>query len=206
MSYTSLASQKSIETTAAALKKHGLADVIVVENGAEALEKIKEMIPAGVSVMNGSSRTLEQIGFTEYFNSKEHPWRNIHAEVTAENDDAKRAQLRREAVLSDYYLGSVHALSETGEFIVASNTGSQLAHVVYTSPNLIFVVGTHKIVPSLDEGLKRLEEHVIPLEDENMQQKYGMNTVLSKIVIFKRETAMMGRNVKMILVKEQVGF
>lgn len=206
MTYTALASQESIQKTADALKQHGLKEVAVVKDGAAALEKIKEWIPEGASVMNGSSRTLEQIGYQEYLASGEHAWKDLHAEITAENDEAKRAQLRKEAVLSDYYLGSVHALSETGEFIVASNTGSQLPHVVFTSPNLIFVVGTQKIVPSLAEAMKRLEEHVIPLENENMQQKYGMDTMLSKIVIFKRESPMMGRTVRMILVEEQLGF
>lgn len=34
----------------------------MVENGTEALEKIKALVPARASVMNGASVTLEQIG------------------------------------------------------------------------------------------------------------------------------------------------
>jgi hypothetical protein len=114
--------------------------------------------------------------------------------------------LRKQAVLSDYYLGSVHALAETGEFIIASNSGSQLPHIVFTSPNLIFVVGTQKIVPTLADAMKRLEEHVIPLEDKHMMVAYGAHTMDSKIVIFKHENPMMGRKVRMILVNEKLGF
>ena len=156
--------------------------------------------------MNGSSVTLEQIGFVDYLKSGTHPWNNLHTGILAEKDPAKQGELRKQAVLSDYYLGSVHALSETGEFIIASNSGSQLPHIVFTSPNIIFVVSTQKIVPSLADGIKRLEEYVVPLEDKHMQELYGVGTAISKMVIFKREKPGSGRTVKMILVEEKLGF
>ena len=99
-----------------------------------------------------------------------------------------------------------HALTEKGEFIIASNTGSQLPHIVFTSPNLIFVVSTKKIVPTLTDAITRLEDHVLPLEDKSIMDKFNIHTMLSKIVIFKRENPMMGRKVRMILVNEDLGF
>lgn len=114
--------------------------------------------------------------------------------------------MRKQALLADYYLGSVHALVENGEFVIASNTGSQLPHVVYSSPNLIFVVGTQKIVPNLDEAMKRLEKYVIPLENEHMKKLYGMGTALNKLLIFKGESAYLGRKIRIILVNKQLGF
>jgi hypothetical protein len=109
-------------------------------------------------------------------------------------------------LLADYYLGSVHAVTQEGEFIVASNTGSQLPHIAYSSSNIILVVGTQKIVANLEEGMRRLKEYVIPLEDENMRGKYGMGTQLNKILIVKGENPMTGRRISMILVKEKLGF
>jgi len=205
MNYTTLASTETITKTTQALQEHGV-EPLVVETGAEALEKIKELIPPGASIMNGSSRTLEQIGFVDYLKSGAHPWNNLHAGILKEKDPAAQAKMRRQAVLSDYYLGSVHGLSETGEFVVASNTGTQLPHIVYTSPNLIFVVGAQKIVLSLAAALARMEEYVFPLEDARMKEAHGMGTAISKIVIFKRENPRMGRTVRLILVKEQLGF
>ncbi|MBI4090400.1 MAG: lactate utilization protein, partial [Candidatus Komeilibacteria bacterium] len=171
MDYNQLATQEAIDATLAALVEKGFA-VFVVNTGAEALAKIKEFIPAGASVMNGSSVTLEQIGYIDYLKSGDHGWVNPKEAVLAEKDPAKQALLRRQALTSDYYLGSVHALAENGEFVIGSNTGSQMPHVVYSSPNLIFVVSTKKIVPTLADAMKRLEEHVVPLEDEHMQQLY----------------------------------
>ena len=205
MNYKTLATKTSIDKTIAGLQSKNI-EAIFVENSASAFEKIKELIPAGASVMNGASKTLEQIGFVEYLKSAKHPWHNLHANILAETDKTKQGELRRQSVLSDYYLGSVHGLAETGEFIIASNTGSQLPHIVFTSPNLIFVVGAQKIVPTLPDAFKRLEEHVIPLEDESMRAKYDVGTFPSKIVVFKRENPFVGRKVRMILVRESLGF
>jgi hypothetical protein len=205
MNYNSLATKEAVAKTAEALKVNGI-EPIVVKTGEDALAKIKELIPQGASVMNGASKTLEEIGFVDYLKSDTHGWNNLHKAIVSEKDKAKQGELRRQSELSDYYLGSVHAVTQSGEFIVASNTGSQLPHVVFTSPNLIFVVSTQKIVAGMADAMKRLEEYVVPLEDQHMRDLYGMGTQISKIVVFKKENPMMGRKVRMILVEEKLGF
>lgn len=205
MNYDKLATKESVEKTIKALGSKNI-EAVIVNNGAEALEKIKEFIPQGSSVMNGASVTLEQIGFVDYLAAGKHGWNNLHDNILAEKDKTRQAVLRKQAVLSDYYLGSVHALAETGEFVIASASGSQLPHIVFTSQNLIFVVSTKKIMPTLADAMNRLEEYVVPLEDKHMQEKYGMGTSLNKIVTFKNENPMSGRKVRMILVNENLGF
>lgn len=205
MNYDQLASQQSIDKTIAALAERNV-EAIAVEDRAAAMEKVKAFIPKGASVMNGSSRTLEEIGYVDYLKSDQHGWNNLHEAILAEQDKEKQAVLRKQSVISDYYLGSVHALAETGEMVIASNTGSQLPHVVYTSPNIIFVVGIQKIVPTLPDALKRLEEYVVPLEDQRMMQAYGAHTNQSKTLIFRYESPFNGRKIRMILVKEKLGF
>ena len=205
MDYTALASKEIIDRTVLALTARHV-EAVVVKNGAEALEKIKSFIPQGASVMNGASVTLEQIGFVDYLKSGAHGWNNLHEGIVAEKDPAKQSALRKQAVLSDYYLGSVQALAETGEFIIASNTGSQLSHIVFTSPNLIFVVSTKKIVPTFAEAMKRLDDYIIPLEGKHMMEKYGVGTAANKIVVFKGENPKLGRKVRTILVEENLGF
>lgn len=205
MSYDTIADNNSITKTITALKEKGIA-AEMVQTRAEALAKIKTLIPDGASVMNGASVTLEEVGFVDHLKEGKHGWNNLHEAILAEKDPAKQSALRRQSVLSDYYLGSVHALAETGELIIASNTASQLPHVVFTSPNIIFVVGAQKIVPTLDEAMKRLREYVVPLEDKHMQDLYGFNTALNKIVIWNGESPMNKRKVHMILVNEKLGF
>lgn len=195
----------NVDNTVNALKDKGY-EVSRVKTRAEALAKIKQIIPEGASVMNGTSVTLEQIGYVDYLNSGEHKWIDLHAKVTSEPDKEKRDKLRRESVLSDYYLGSVHALVENGEFIIASNSGSQLPHIVYTSPNLIFVVSTKKIVGNLEAGMERLYKHVIPLEEKHMKDLYNIPTGANEVLIFRGEKQGPTRKVHFILVEEDLGF
>lgn len=205
MSYDTIADKSSVTKTIAALRTRGV-EAEVVETRAEALAKIKALIPAGAGVMNGASLTLEEVGFVDYLKEGKHGWNNLHEAILEEKDPVKQSALRKQSVLSDYYLGSVHALAETGELVIASNTGSQLPHIVFTSPNIIFVVGMQKIVPTLDAAMKRLMEHVLPLEDVRIEKLYGVHTAPNKVVIWNGESAMIKRNVRMILVNEKLGF
>jgi L-lactate utilization protein LutC len=203
--YTSLASQSSVEKTIQSLASH-LIDSMVVSTKDEALEAIKSMIPKGASVMNGASETLREIGFIDLLKSEDNGWNNVHTAIVAETDPVKQQQLRNDALFADYYLGSVHAIAETGEIMIASNTGSQLPHLVYTSPNIILVVGTQKIVPTLDEAFNRLKTHVVPLEDKRMMKAYNMGTQLSKILIINRASTVSKQKFKVIFVNEKLGF
>lgn len=205
MSYTLLASEETITRTSAALTAHNFIPVVVA-TAQEALAKVKELIPEGASINNGASRTLEQIGFADLLKSGEHNWNNLHETTLAETDSSKQGLLRKQHSVSDYYLGSVHAVTETGELFIASATGSQLPALAYNAQNLILVVGTQKIVPTLVEALDRLKAHILPLEEENMQQKYGMGTLHAKTLILHQEHPMMQRKVYVVLVKEELGF
>lgn len=205
MNYKTIPTKDIVEKTMDSLRKNGHLPEFF-ETKEEALERIKELIPKGVSVMNGASRTLEDIGFIEYFKGNNHGWNNLHAEILAEKDEAKQNLLRKQSVLSDFYLGSAHAVTENGEILIASNSGSQLPHVVFTSENLIFVVGTQKIVPTLSEAFSRLEKHVIPVENARMQEVAGVDTYPSKIVILNKEQEFMGRKSHILFVNEELGF
>ena len=203
--FNTLVSQESITKTVQNLTTNGF-QAEVVENRAEALEIIKALIPKGASVHNGSSITLQEVGYIDLLKSDDHEWNNLHATILAETDKEKQAKLRRESAFSDYYLGSVHALSETGEMVIASNSGSQMPHLVFTSPNIILIVGAQKITPTLAEAIQRLEEYVIPLEDERAMNAYKSHTMNSKTLILHKENPMWGRKVQIIIVKESLGF
>lgn len=202
---TTLPSSELVAATVKALTTNHF-QAAVVNTRTDALQRVKDLVPAGASVMNGSSRTLEDIGFMDYLKQGQHGWRNLHADVLAEPDMAKQGELRRRAVLSDVYLGSAHAVTQEGELLIASNTGSQLPHLAFTSPLVILVVGAEKIVPNLAAAFERLKTIVIPREDERMKTAYGIGTTHSKTLILHRENPMLRRNFHVILVNEKLGF
>lgn len=205
MAYTTLATSDTLTKTREALESHNF-HTEVVATREEALARLKELIPENASVMNGSSRTLEEIGFVEYLKEGKHGWNNLHESILKEQDPAEQSRVRRESTVSDFYLGSAHAVTETGELFFASNSGSQLPHLAFSSPNVILVVGTHKIVPTLQDIEARMKEHILPLEEVNMQQKYGVSTQWNKTLILHNENPHMGRDVRVIFVEEVLGF
>lgn len=203
--FNTLPSPVRLEKTVENLKAHGF-EPIMAHTGAEAFEKIKELIPAGASVMNGSSATLQQIGFIDYLKGGAHGWNNLHDAILAEKDPVKQALLRKQSVVSDYFLSSVQAITEDGQIVVTNATGSSFPSLSYTSQNIILVVSTKKIMTTLEDAMARIREHVFPLEDKRMKDLGADGSVLAKWLIMEREAAFMGRKVYVILVGEDLGF
>ena len=206
MNGDSLPDGKSIETAAAAVEARGIA-VEIVDTRADALERIKSIIPAGATVMTGASLTLKEIGFEDYLISKTHPWKNLKDDIVAEKDPARQTALRRQAMLADYFLGSVHAVAETGELVIASASGSQLGPYAFSASNVVWVVGVQKITKDLDDGIRRVKEYIMPHEDERMKALTGgkMGTMLGKLMIVEREAPFLGRKLTLLFVKEPTG-
>ena len=110
-----------------ALQGHGFT-VTPVEDGDRALAELQTMIPRGAEVMTGSSTTLIEIGFEDLIAGKKCGWKDLHTGITAENDDAKRAELRRKSVTADYFVSSASAITETGEIFGCDASGAGSGH------------------------------------------------------------------------------
>ncbi len=197
------ATDEVITQTKANLEAHGI-KVEVVETGVDALAKLKGLIPSGAEVMTGSSTTLHEIGFMDFIESAESKWVNVHALITAENDEQKRHDLRRKAVTSEYFLASVNAISQTGALVACDNTGSRVGAFHAAAKNLVLVASTHKITESVEAGMQRIKEYVFPLEDKRMMAAYGFGSGMSKWVVLEKEVN--PNRITLILVKEKLGF
>ncbi|OHA79722.1 MAG: hypothetical protein A2747_00220 [Candidatus Yonathbacteria bacterium RIFCSPHIGHO2_01_FULL_44_41] len=204
MDYAKIPEGSVIERVLGALKARNI-HTIVVETKEEALEEIKKLIPKGAQVMNGSSMTLNEIGFVDYLKTGEHGWDNVHKEIVNEKDLAKQARLRKESVLADYFLGSVHAITEAGQILIASASGSQIPSCAFTSDNVIWVASANKIVSDREAAFKRIEDYVFPLENKRMQGVGYPGSAIGRVLVLEREI-MPNRHLTMILVKEKLGF
>ncbi len=202
MDWNAIPSDQVIDKTVEALKKRQV-QVLVVNNRSEALAKLKEIIPAGASVMTGGSTTLDQIGFTALLKSKNHRWRNLKDAIFTEKDPAKQSELRRQAILADYYIASIQAIAQTGEVLNCDATGTRTGPYAYGPKQVIWVAGAQKIVTNLDQAFRRMWEHCVPLEDQRMKSIGYPGTTVSRILIY--EKADPGR-ITLILVKEKLGF
>ena len=200
MAYTKLASDKQIERTAKALEANGI-KVIVAANGEEAKQKLFELIPAGAEVFTGTSVTLDTLGIPAEVDQR---YDSVRVKLAKMERATQGRDMVKMGAVPEWIVGSVHAVTETGSVVIGSKTGSQLAGYAASAAHVVWVVGAQKIVPNLEEGLKRVQEYSLALEDERALKVYGMNSGLSKLLIIHRE-AMPGRTT-MILVKENLGF
>lgn len=204
MDWDTIPKDEIINQTVLALRERGVT-VFLAANAAEALKKVKEVIPPGASVMTGGSTTLDQIGFTEYLVSGKHPYRNLKEAIVAEKDPAKQGELRRQAILADYFLGSVQAITQAGQVVSVDATGTRTGPYSYGPKKLVWVASANKITADLEAALRRVNEHCVPLEDKRMKSLGFAGTTLSRILIFEREKIFPGRPT-LILVKEKLGF
>lgn len=191
-----LAADERVAKTVRALQANNI-QAIVVENGQEAKEKVLELIPAGAEVMCMSSVTLDAIGLSELDTVKK--------QLMAMDRATQGREMRKLGSAPDWTIGSVQAVTEDGQVVMASNSGSQLPAYAYGAGKVIWVVGTQKIVANLDEAFKRIYEYVLPLESERVKVAYGMDkSNVSKLLVINKEIA--PERMTVILVKEKLGF
>ena len=200
--FTQLASEDQIAKTVQALSAHGIR-AVVFESGEEARSYVLDLIPSGAEVYNSPSRTLELLGLAEDI---EHPTRfqSVRARLHSLDRVTQRNEMRKVGASPDVLVGSVHAITEQGEVMVASAVGSQLGPAASGAGAVIWVVGTQKLVHTLDEGFRRIREYSYHLENERTHQVYGQATAINKILIVNGE-AFPGR-ITIVLVKQNLGF
>ena len=196
------ANDERISRTSKALAANGI-QTLIAENGAEAKRLFFELIPEGSEVFLGASVTLETLGIKEEID-KSGKYEALRPKMFAMNRETQGREIRKLGGAPDFAAGSVQAVTEDGQVLIASNTGSQLGPYASGAGKVIWVVGSQKIVKDLNEGFRRIQEYVLPLEEEHMQQLYHMSTNVSKVLIVNREIR--PNRITMIIVKEELGF
>lgn len=204
--WTKLPPTAVIEKTVAALAANGI-EAQVVADAAEARKRVAALVPAGAEVFTQVSQTLEATGIAKELNESGR-YTSVRAALNGMNPQAQAREMRKLGAAPDVTVGSAHAVTEGGTVIVASLTGSQLPAYAYGAGTVIWVVGAQKIVKDVEEGMRRLTEHVVPLESARARKAYGLpesfSTFPSKVLLFTREVQP-GR-VKMIIVNQALGF
>lgn len=198
--YTQVASLEAVKKTKEALESNGF-KVLTLDSLQDAKEKVMELIPEQSEVFVATSVTLSEAGLDSELNESDKyiSVRNKINEIDTDDGVARR----RMGSAAEYIVGSVHAITESGEVYIASNSGSQLPGYVYGASNVIWLVGTQKLVKDHTEAMERLEEHTLPLEDERAQQAYGVHSQISKLLIYRKEPS---ERITVLLFNESVGY
>ena len=196
------ATTKAIQRTIDALASRNV-EAFIVESSEAALAKLKELVPEGSEVFVNTSETLDTIGYSEYMHGNDR-YVNLHDQMLAQPDPAAQREFRRKTTTADYFVGSVQAIAETGEIVIASSSGSQIGAYSYGARRLILVAGTQKICPSLAEAEARTRGFTLERHDRWLEDRGVAPTPIGKYMVMEHEPVV-GR-ISMLLIPENLGW
>jgi len=200
--FGTVADEASVKRTVAALEANGII-VLRAPDAAAAKRIVLDLIPDGSQVYHGASQTLDVVGIADEID-KSGRYDSLRPRIWSMDRKTQADEIRRLGAAPDVMLGSVHAVTEAGSLLAASMSGSQLGPYVSGAGRVILVVGTQKIVPDLEQGLRRINEYALRLEDARAQAAYGIHSAVNKVVIINGEITP-GR-ITVVLVDEVLGF
>lgn len=200
--FAAAAAEEAIQRAAAAARERGLS-VEVVSTVSEARKLVDGLLPTDKIIFTAASETLRLSGITEDIDESGR-FLSLRAQLREEGADQDIEQLRVRGTTPDVVVGSVHAVTEQGQLVVASASGSQLSPYAAGAGTVVWVVGAQKVVPDLETALVRIRTYSYPKENERCLAVYGQPSFLSKILIIEREV-FPGR-CTLVLVREVIGF
>ena len=195
------ASEAELEALAEKLRARNF-EVVIVQDGAEAKAEVLKRIPEGAQVHSGKSKTLEDAGlFKEFMEGDRFDF--VRKRTMKLDPKTQRDEIRKLGAAPDVMVNSAHAVTDEGQIVITSASGSQIGPIASGAGRLILVIGSQKIVPDLDAAFRRIREHVFPYEDARLREAMGIGTKITRTLILDQDF-MPGRTT-VILVREPIG-
>jgi len=158
--------EKRIADLIANLKRRNI-DGIYVDSKDEARERIKQLILKSATVGISGSKTLDELGIVALLGVSGYEVFNQYKPGISREQSL---QMRNLGCLADYFLTSCNAISEGGEMVFFSGYGHRTSGIA-NADNVIVVCGLNKIVPNLEQALKRSREYATVLNCKRLDWK-----------------------------------
>jgi len=142
-------------------------DVKWFERFDEITAYLSSEIPVEASIGIGNSQTLKKMKVLETFLDKGNP---VYDKTIGKSLEEIKL-LKRQALLTDYYISSANAISVDGRIINIDHSGNRVAAMHYGPEKVFLIVGKNKIEATHEEALKRARNTAAPLN----AKRAGMN-------------------------------
>jgi len=195
-----LPDEQTVAATVSALESHGFS-VEVVDDLTAARKTVLSRIPHGARVWKNTSITLDESGISAEVDAPGGPYESVRLQMTAQNYASR--QMKEIAAAPDYALGSVHAITQDGELLIGSASGSQFATVAWGAQHVVLVAGLQKVVRDLETARRRVREYSLALENVRAQEAYGQDSRLNKTLEIYGD--MPGRT-HLVLIRQVIGY
>jgi len=164
---------------------------------------VESLLPLDKTIFSALSKTVKLSGLQESIDGSGSKYKSLRRAIGKLD---RATQFREQVILGaapDVVVGSVHAITESGQVFAASATGSQLSPFAAGAEKVIGL-SVSKTRQDFDDAIRRLELYSYPLEDARMREALNMPSSLAKILIVNREI-IPGR-ITIVLVRESIGF
>lgn len=129
-------------------------DAHYAEDLEDAKKIVLDMIPENSVIGLGGSITVGETGLLEEFRSEKYKL------IDRYNQPSKNAMFEtyRQALHSDYFISGTNAITRNGELVNVDCSGNRVSAMIYGPKRVIIVAGANKVVDTLDDAFKRIEE------------------------------------------------
>jgi len=149
--------KEKIETLIKSLAERNI-EGYFFENYDEAKSKVMEMIPMDESVGIGNSITLKNMKLSMSLSDRG----NIVLDKTLAKNKEEIKELKRNALLTDWYITATNAISLEGHLVNMDHSGNRVAAMLYGPNNVIVIIGINKITKTLDDAIFRVRNIASP--------------------------------------------
>ncbi len=136
--------------------------LIVLDSLEATKEYILQEIPISCTVGIGHSATLQQMDLTHALAERGNP---VYDKETAV-DGEESYRIKREALLSDYYISGANAISADGRIVNMDHSGNRVAALAFGPKKVILVAGVNKITETLETAIDRVKNIACPMNAE----------------------------------------
>lgn len=150
-------------------------DCTIFETAEEAAAYLSQEIH-GKTVGMGDSMTLENMKMYERLSENNEVYDVQHIEnkdYTSKERMEQFLSMARKCLMTDVFLTSANAASETGELVNIDGTGNRISGSLFGHRKVYFVIGVNKICPTLDNAIFRARNVAAPKNVERHHYKNG---------------------------------
>ena len=183
-----------------------------VDNMEEACNKVLEILGNDKkSVAYGGSMTIDDSDLKDRISAAGHELIIREAAKTIEEEK----EIKSRTINADAFLMSTNAITLDGELINIDGRGNRVSYMIYGPDMVIMVVGMNKVVPNVEDGIRRVRNIASPANTARLNVDTPcattgrcanclQNTICDQIVVTR--ASRVPNRIQVILVGEELGY
>lgn len=138
-----------------------------VKDKAELLTLLEELLPKEITIGSGDSVTLEVTGVFDFLRRGNYHFYDKHDSLLTKEE---KRRLYIHNFDADVFITSSNAVTKSGKIFNIDGNGSRVAPIIYGPKKVIIVIGKNKIVPTVEDAIRRTREIAAPNDAKRLKK------------------------------------